>query len=39
VRVTAPPTPVPFAPVLEDAHMVGAERITAAVRAVMDASG
>jgi len=34
-RVTAPHTPVPFSPVLEDAWVVSAERIAAGVRAAL----
>jgi len=35
-RVTAPHTPVPFSPVLEDAYLVSAERIAAAARAALE---
>lgn len=35
-RVTAPHTPVPFAPSLEDAYIPSAERIEAAVRGILD---
>ena len=34
VKVTAPHTPVPFAPVLEDAYLPSAERIAAAIKQV-----
>jgi pyruvate dehydrogenase E1 component beta subunit len=36
-RVTAPHTPVPFAPVLEAAYMPNAERVEAAVRQLLNA--
>ncbi len=36
-KVTAPHTPVPFAPTLEDAYIPSAEKIEAAVRAVLAA--
>jgi pyruvate dehydrogenase E1 component beta subunit len=35
-RVTAPHTPVPFSPVLEDAFLVSADRIVAAARAALE---
>lgn len=35
-RVTAPHTPVPFSPVLEDAYMISAERIVAAAHAALE---
>ena len=35
-RVTAPHTPVPFSPVLEDAYLPSAERIAAAVHASLE---
>ena len=35
-RVTAPHTPVPFSPVLEDAYMVSPERIVAAAHAALE---
>jgi pyruvate dehydrogenase E1 component beta subunit len=35
-RVTAPHTPVPFAPVLEDAWLPGPDRVIEAVRSVVD---
>ena len=37
MKVTAPHTPVPFSPVLEDAYVPSAERIEAAVRKVLEA--
>jgi pyruvate dehydrogenase E1 component beta subunit len=33
-RVTAPHSPVPFSPVLEDAYLPGPERVIAAVREI-----
>jgi pyruvate dehydrogenase E1 component beta subunit len=33
--VTAPPTPVPYSPVLEDVYIPGAAKIAQAVRATM----
>ncbi|HJQ83954.1 MAG TPA: alpha-ketoacid dehydrogenase subunit beta [Candidatus Binatia bacterium] len=35
-RVTAPHTPVPFSPVLEDAYLVGPDRIVAAAHAALE---
>jgi acetoin:2,6-dichlorophenolindophenol oxidoreductase subunit beta len=35
-RVTAPHTPVPFSPVLEDAYVISAERIVAAAHAALE---
>jgi pyruvate dehydrogenase E1 component beta subunit len=36
-RVTAPHTPVPFAPVLEEAYIPNAERVEASVRQLLNA--
>ncbi len=38
-RITAPHTPVPFAPTLEDAYIPNADRVEAAVHDVMEAGG